>query len=71
VLDLVIVMNSDDSEYHPQTGSNLIEGRWQLMFTTRPGTASPIQVRLQFVAIHFCCAFHVTLFLSVKYWNLS
>ena len=27
-----------------QTSSNLIEGRWQLMFTTRPGTASPIQV---------------------------
>ncbi|KAH9740856.1 putative plastid-lipid-associated protein 12 [Citrus sinensis] len=25
------------------TGSSLIEGRWQLMFTTRPGTASPIQ----------------------------
>ncbi|XP_065861730.1 probable plastid-lipid-associated protein 12, chloroplastic isoform X2 [Euphorbia lathyris] len=25
------------------TKSNLIEGRWQLMFTTRPGTASPIQ----------------------------
>lgn len=27
-----------------QTLSPLIEGRWQLMFTTRPGTASPIQV---------------------------
>ncbi|CAM6125693.1 unnamed protein product [Calypogeia fissa] len=25
------------------TSSPLIEGRWQLMFTTRPGTASPIQ----------------------------
>uniref|UniRef100_A0A7N0U2V2 Plastid lipid-associated protein/fibrillin conserved domain-containing protein n=1 Tax=Kalanchoe fedtschenkoi TaxID=63787 RepID=A0A7N0U2V2_KALFE len=25
------------------TESSLIEGRWQLMFTTRPGTASPIQ----------------------------
>ncbi|KAJ7979041.1 Plastid-lipid associated protein PAP / fibrillin family protein [Quillaja saponaria] len=25
------------------TTSSLIEGRWQLMFTTRPGTASPIQ----------------------------
>ncbi|KAL3751075.1 hypothetical protein ACJRO7_011965 [Eucalyptus globulus] len=25
------------------TSSDLIEGRWQLMFTTRPGTASPIQ----------------------------
>ncbi|KAI3449892.1 hypothetical protein Pfo_006557 [Paulownia fortunei] len=25
------------------TGSSLIEGRWQLMFTTRPATASPIQ----------------------------
>ncbi|XP_020584060.1 probable plastid-lipid-associated protein 12, chloroplastic isoform X5 [Phalaenopsis equestris] len=25
------------------TKSNLIEGLWQLMFTTRPGTASPIQ----------------------------
>ncbi|KAK8948248.1 hypothetical protein KSP40_PGU013624 [Platanthera guangdongensis] len=26
------------------TNSDLIEGRWQLVFTTRPGTASPIQV---------------------------
>ncbi|KAI7751932.1 hypothetical protein M8C21_001575, partial [Ambrosia artemisiifolia] len=26
-----------------QTSSSLIEGRWQLMFTTRPGSASPIQ----------------------------
>nr|KAJ0227067.1 hypothetical protein LSAT_V11C100026980 [Lactuca sativa] len=26
-----------------QTSSSLIEGRWQLIFTTRPGTASPIQ----------------------------
>lgn len=25
------------------TSSNLIEGTWRLMFTTRPGTASPIQ----------------------------
>ncbi|XP_017414428.1 probable plastid-lipid-associated protein 12, chloroplastic isoform X2 [Vigna angularis] len=25
------------------TNSSLIEGRWQLIFTTRPGTASPIQ----------------------------
>ncbi|KAG7600164.1 Plastid lipid-associated protein/fibrillin conserved domain [Arabidopsis suecica] len=25
------------------TDSDLIEGRWRLMFTTRPGTASPIQ----------------------------
>lgn len=25
------------------TSSDLIEGRWQLMFTTRPGSASPIQ----------------------------
>ncbi|CAH1419436.1 unnamed protein product [Lactuca virosa] len=25
------------------TSSSLIEGRWQLIFTTRPGTASPIQ----------------------------
>ncbi|KAK9068673.1 hypothetical protein SSX86_012788 [Deinandra increscens subsp. villosa] len=26
-----------------QTSSSLIEGRWQLIFTTRPGSASPIQ----------------------------
>ncbi|KVI00238.1 Plastid lipid-associated protein/fibrillin conserved domain-containing protein [Cynara cardunculus var. scolymus] len=26
-----------------KTSSSLIEGRWQLIFTTRPGTASPIQ----------------------------
>lgn len=55
MLDLVIVMNSDDSEYHPQTGSNLIEGRWQLMFTTRPGTASPIQ--RTFVGVDFFSVF--------------
>ncbi|KAJ8760150.1 hypothetical protein K2173_011006 [Erythroxylum novogranatense] len=33
------------------TSSSLIEGRWQLMFTTRPGTASPIQ--RTFVGIDF------------------
>ncbi|CAN0910238.1 Probable plastid-lipid-associated protein 12, chloroplastic [Linum grandiflorum] len=33
------------------TESNLIEGRWQLMFTTRPGTASPIQ--RTFVGVDF------------------
>jgi len=30
-----------------QTSSSLIEGSWQLIFTTRPGTASPIQVKEQ------------------------
>jgi hypothetical protein len=29
--------------YWGQTASSLIEGRWQLIYTTRPGTASPIQ----------------------------
>ncbi|KAG6790982.1 hypothetical protein POTOM_000092 [Populus tomentosa] len=43
------------SEPHPQTGSNLIEGRWQLMFTTRPGTASPIQ--RTFVGVDFFSVF--------------
>uniref|UniRef100_A0A803PX55 Plastid lipid-associated protein/fibrillin conserved domain-containing protein n=1 Tax=Cannabis sativa TaxID=3483 RepID=A0A803PX55_CANSA len=33
------------------TSSDLIEGRWQLMFTTRPGTASPIQ--RTFVGVDF------------------
>ncbi|PON83911.1 Plastid lipid-associated protein/fibrillin conserved domain containing protein [Trema orientale] len=33
------------------TSSSLIEGRWQLMFTTRPGTASPIQ--RTFVGVEF------------------
>ncbi|CAN1174957.1 Probable plastid-lipid-associated protein 12, chloroplastic [Linum perenne] len=33
------------------TESDLIEGRWQLMFTTRPGTASPIQ--RTFVGVDF------------------
>ncbi|KAL1808665.1 hypothetical protein ACET3Z_025655 [Daucus carota] len=33
------------------TSSSLIEGRWQLMFTTRPGTASPIQ--RTFVGVDF------------------
>ncbi|XP_010673531.2 probable plastid-lipid-associated protein 12, chloroplastic [Beta vulgaris subsp. vulgaris] len=33
------------------TSSGLIEGRWRLMFTTRPGTASPIQ--RTFVGVDF------------------
>lgn len=33
------------------TSSSLIEGRWQLMFTTRPSTASPIQ--RTFVGVDF------------------
>ncbi|KAL2470465.1 putative plastid-lipid-associated protein 12 [Abeliophyllum distichum] len=37
------------------TSSNLIEGRWQLMFTTRPGTASPIQ--RTFVGVDSFCVF--------------
>ncbi|KAL7174636.1 hypothetical protein ACSBR2_033806 [Camellia fascicularis] len=38
-----------------QTSSSLIEGRWQLMFTTRPGTASPIQ--RTFVGVDFFSVF--------------
>ncbi|KDP34260.1 hypothetical protein JCGZ_12828 [Jatropha curcas] len=37
------------------TNSNLIEGCWQLMFTTRPGTASPIQ--RTFVGVDFFSVF--------------
>ncbi|XP_019428987.1 PREDICTED: probable plastid-lipid-associated protein 12, chloroplastic isoform X1 [Lupinus angustifolius] len=37
------------------TDSNLIEGRWQLIFTTRPGTASPIQ--RTFVGVDFFSVF--------------
>ncbi|KAL6966326.1 putative plastid-lipid-associated protein 12, chloroplastic [Sarracenia purpurea var. burkii] len=37
------------------TSSCLIEGRWQLMFTTRPGTASPIQ--RTFVGVDFFSVF--------------
>ncbi|GAB4856103.1 Probable plastid-lipid-associated protein 12, chloroplastic [Ancistrocladus abbreviatus] len=37
------------------TNSSLIEGRWQLMFTTRPGTASPIQ--RTFVGVDFFSIF--------------
>ncbi|KAJ4840396.1 putative plastid-lipid-associated protein 12, chloroplastic [Turnera subulata] len=37
------------------TNSDLIEGRWQLMFTTRPGTASPIQ--RTFVGVDFFSVF--------------
>lgn len=36
-----------------QTNSSLIEGRWQLIFTTRPGTASPIQVLIIFTQTLF------------------
>ncbi|KAB2016380.1 hypothetical protein ES319_D08G092800v1 [Gossypium barbadense] len=42
----VQVLEGQDGEGDP-TSSDLIEGRWQLMFTTRPGTASPIQVYLR------------------------
>ncbi|CAI8612894.1 unnamed protein product [Vicia faba] len=38
-----------------QTNSSLIEGRWQLIFTTRPGTASPIQ--RTFVGVDFFSVF--------------
>ncbi|KAL8545183.1 hypothetical protein ACS0TY_005395 [Phlomoides rotata] len=38
------VQTLEDLEGIPEpTGSSLIEGCWQLMFTTRPATASPIQ----------------------------
>ncbi|XP_042488377.1 probable plastid-lipid-associated protein 12, chloroplastic [Macadamia integrifolia] len=37
------------------TSSGLIEGRWQLIFTTRPGTASPIQ--RTFVGVDFFSVF--------------
>ncbi|XP_002528121.2 probable plastid-lipid-associated protein 12, chloroplastic [Ricinus communis] len=37
------------------TNSSLIEGQWQLMFTTRPGTASPIQ--RTFVGVDFFSVF--------------
>ncbi|XP_058774694.1 probable plastid-lipid-associated protein 12, chloroplastic isoform X1 [Vicia villosa] len=37
------------------TDSSLIEGRWQLIFTTRPGTASPIQ--RTFVGVDFFSVF--------------
>ncbi|GMY16156.1 probable plastid-lipid-associated protein 12, chloroplastic isoform X1 [Fagus crenata] len=37
------------------TNSSLIEGRWKLMFTTRPGTASPI--RRTFVGVDFFSVF--------------
>ncbi|KAL5539804.1 hypothetical protein UlMin_044298 [Ulmus minor] len=37
------------------TSSSLVEGRWQLMFTTRPGTASPIQ--RTFVGVDFFTVF--------------
>nr|XP_016477757.1 PREDICTED: probable plastid-lipid-associated protein 12, chloroplastic isoform X2 [Nicotiana tabacum] len=38
----VKVLEGSDGVSEP-TSSSLIEGRWQLMFTTRPGSASPIQ----------------------------
>ncbi|CAN4114066.1 unnamed protein product [Withania somnifera] len=38
----VKVLEGSDGVSEPMS-SSLIEGRWQLMFTTRPGSASPIQ----------------------------
>lgn len=46
----VQVLEASQSISDP-TSSSLIEGRWQLMFTTRPGTASPIQ--RTFVGVDF------------------
>ena len=43
---LVLKMVTLSCEYL-QTSSDLIEGRCQLMFMTRPGTASPIQVTIE------------------------
>ncbi|KMT15113.1 hypothetical protein BVRB_3g062320 [Beta vulgaris subsp. vulgaris] len=45
-----------------QTSSGLIEGRWRLMFTTRPGTASPIQ--RTFVGVDFFNVLLISLSLS-------
>ncbi|TYI13937.1 hypothetical protein ES332_A08G093400v1 [Gossypium tomentosum] len=50
----VQVLEGQDGVGDP-TSSGLIEGRWQLMFTTRPGTASPIQ--RTFVGVDFFSVF--------------
>ncbi|KAK1303940.1 hypothetical protein QJS10_CPB11g02202 [Acorus calamus] len=42
VEDAITVLEDSKGVSDP-TSSSLIEGRWQLIFTTRPGTASPIQ----------------------------
>ncbi|CAM6087561.1 unnamed protein product [Calypogeia fissa] len=42
IQEAVDALEADGGIQDP-TSSPLIEGRWQLMFTTRPGTASPIQ----------------------------
>ncbi|XWS28245.1 hypothetical protein CRYUN_Cryun25bG0050100 [Craigia yunnanensis] len=50
----VQVLEGEEAVPDP-TSSDLIEGRWQLMFTTRPGTASPIQ--RTFVGVDFFSVF--------------
>ncbi|KAJ4970655.1 hypothetical protein NE237_003754 [Protea cynaroides] len=51
-----VVQILEGSEGVPDpTSSGLIEGRWQLIFTTRPGTASPIQ--RTFVGVDFFSVF--------------
>ena len=52
-----------------QTSSSLIEGRWQLMFTTRPGSASPIQVRVlnQWIYVIFSTFLWILVLLKNKY----
>ncbi|KAL5140386.1 putative plastid-lipid-associated protein 12, chloroplastic [Glycine soja] len=47
------------------TNSNLIEGRWQLIFTTRPGTASPIQF-LEFDIISLYIYFVISVLPSIE-----
>ncbi|KAF4374976.1 hypothetical protein G4B88_004727 [Cannabis sativa] len=49
--DQVSFTQEENSLIEALTSSDLIEGRWQLMFTTRPGTASPIQ--RTFVGVDF------------------
>lgn len=42
IADAVKILEADGGVPNPAE-NELIEGRWQLMYTTRPGTASPIQ----------------------------
>lgn len=42
IAEAVDALEADGGIQNP-TGSELIEGRWRLLYTTRPGTASPIQ----------------------------
>jgi len=69
ILTLILMLNltrGRDATQAPTT-SPLLEGRWKLLFTTRPGTASPIQ--RSFTGVEAFSVFQVLLGLGCHAWQ--